>query len=97
MQRAIVFGELDWSPGVHEQCIGRIHRDGQSDPVTAYYLTARDGSDPIIADALGIKREQIAGIRDPDGQLVEKLRGSEINVRRLAQAYLDRRGRRLAD
>lgn len=24
----VVFGELDWSPGVHEQCIGRVHRDG---------------------------------------------------------------------
>ena len=27
--RTAVFGELDWSPGVHEQCIGRLNRDGR--------------------------------------------------------------------
>src|SRR5690606_29473386 len=35
-----VFAELDWSPGVHEQCIGRLARDGQSSPVLAYFLVA---------------------------------------------------------
>ena len=40
----IVFGELDWSPGVHEQCIGRLHRDGQGKSVVAYFLVAEDGS-----------------------------------------------------
>ncbi len=32
-----VFGELDWSPGVHDQCGGRIHRDGQPNPVFLYF------------------------------------------------------------
>jgi hypothetical protein len=34
----LVFGELDWSPGVHGQCEGRMDRDGQKESVTAYYL-----------------------------------------------------------
>ena len=52
----VVFGELDWSPGVHEQCIGRVFRDGQESPVMAYFLLAEEGSDPVVADVLGIKK-----------------------------------------
>jgi superfamily II DNA or RNA helicase len=37
-----VFGELDWSPQVHEQAIGRFNRDGMDEdsPVIAYFLTS---------------------------------------------------------
>lgn len=89
-----VFGELDWSPGVHEQCIGRIHRDGQDDPVVAYFLVADDGSDPTVAEVLGLKREQVEGIRDPEHQLVEKLDTSAARerIKRLAQDYAERHG-----
>lgn len=90
--RTVVFGELDWSPGVHEQCTGRVYRDGQVDPVVAYYLLADTGSDPIVADVLGLKKQQIEGLRDPDGALVEKLDVGEGNVRRLAEAFLAQRG-----
>lgn len=62
----IVFGELDWSPQVHEQCIGRLNRDGQTNPVTAVFLTTEAGSDPSIAAVLGLKREQSQGIINPD-------------------------------
>jgi SNF2 family DNA or RNA helicase len=88
--RTIVFGELDWSPGVHEQCCGRVHRDGQADPVVAYYLITASGSDPIVADVLGVKAAQAAGIRDPDAPLVEKLQADGDHIRRLAAAYLSR-------
>ncbi len=88
--RTVVFGELDWSPGVHEQCIGRIARDGQVDPVVAYYLVAESGADPIMADVLGIKRSQIEGVRDPDGQLVERLDREVGAIRRLAEECLRR-------
>lgn len=87
--RTVVFGELDWSPGVHEQCVGRIARDGQSDPVMAYYLISDEGADPIIADVLGVKRGQIEGVCDPDAELIERLEVGEGNVKRLALAYLE--------
>jgi SNF2 family DNA or RNA helicase len=83
-----VFGELDWSPGVHEQCIGRIHRDGQDDPCTAYYLLSDSGSDPIISDVLGIKKQQIEGIRDPNQELVTKLQTDGDHIKRLAEKFL---------
>lgn len=90
--RTVVFAELDWSPGVHEQFTGRVYRDGQPDPVVAYYLIADTGSDPIVADVLGVKRQQIEGLRDPDGALVEKLDVGDGNVRKLAEAFLAQRG-----
>lgn len=88
-----VFGELDWSPGVHEQNEGRENRDGQTDTVLAYYLLADHGSDPAIADVLGIKRSQIEGVRDPDAELIEKLETDVNRVTKLAKAYLEQQGR----
>lgn len=60
--RVVVFAELDWSPAVHEQAIGRAHRFGQRDSVLAYYLTADIGTDPIIIDLLAIKEQQAMGL-----------------------------------
>lgn len=92
----VVFGELDWSPGVHEQCIGRLARDGQKKSVVAYFLVADDGADPVIAEALGLKREQVEGIRNPDQDLIEKLDTSGERTRRLAEFYLARLSERPA-
>lgn len=88
-----VFGELDWSPGVHEQCIGRLERDDQLLCVMAYFLLADDGSDPIIADILGLKAEQIDGVRRPESQsgdagVIQKLEVDPNHIKRLAEDYL---------
>lgn len=88
----VVFGELDWSPGVHEQCIGRVHRDGQTEPVMAYFLISDEGSDPIVSDVLGVKREQIEGVRNPDDNLVERRDTGENQLRQLAQSFLKEHG-----
>lgn len=88
----VVFGELDWSPGVHEQCAGRVHRDGQTQPVMAYYLISSEGSDPIVSDVLGVKREQIEGVRNPGDNLVERGDIGENQLRKLAQSILDAQG-----
>lgn len=91
--RVVVFGELDWSPGVHEQVIGRLHRDGQPDPVVAYYLVADSGSDPVVAQVLGVKKQQALGVVDPhakegDGQL---LAGAQADrARQLAESWMAR-------
>lgn len=88
----VVFGELDWSPGVHEQCIGRVHRDGQDAPCSAYFLISESGADPIMAEVLGMKREQIENVRNPDAALVERIDTGENSLRRLAREFLARRG-----
>lgn len=86
--RTVVFGELDWSPGVHEQATGRVHRDGQAEPVVAYYLMAESGSDPIVAQVLGVKRQQIEGVRDPDAAIVQTAEAREDATKMLARAAL---------
>lgn len=95
--RTVVFGELDWSPGVHEQCIGRVYRDGQAEAVCAYYLIADSGSDPIVADVLGMKRTQSDGVRDPNAALVAKSQSDPERVKRLAEAFLRQRGEKPAE
>jgi SNF2 family DNA or RNA helicase len=86
--KTVVFGELDWSPGVHEQDIGRVHRDMQKHPVFAYFLIADAGSDPIVADVLGLKKAQADGVM---GERVEVLDSSGTNVKALAQLYVQRK------
>lgn len=84
-----VFGELDWSPGVHTQCVGRLARDGQPDPVVAYFAVADEGSDPVIAEVLDLKRQQADGIVDPQRPLFQELAGQpEDRIKLLAEAYL---------
>lgn len=88
----VVFGELDWSPSVHTQCIGRVHRDGQDSPCHAYFLVSEGGSDPIMIDVLGVKREQIEGVCNPDAALIERIDIGQNNIQRLAKEFLSRRG-----
>jgi len=89
----VVFGELDWSPGVHYQNSGRIARDGQENPVFSYYLVCDYGSDPIISDTLGIKRQQSEGILNPAADIIEGLQIDPEHVKKLAEAYLLRKRR----
>lgn len=85
----VVVGELDWSPKVHEQLIGRVDRDGQLDPVTALYLVANAGSDPFIVDLLAIKSNQSSRIIDPlDGITIQHSDDSRIKL--LAEAVLSK-------
>jgi hypothetical protein len=83
-----VIAELDWSPSALKQFLGRIHRDGQDDPVTAYYLLADHGSDPVMSDILGIKRMQLESIINPNQDLVEELQLDENYIRKMAENFL---------
>ena len=87
-----VFGELDWSPAAHEQLIGRLHRDGQENHVSAYFLVSDYGADPIMSEVLGLKREQLAGIRDPKQNMIEKLQTDGNNAKKLAEHFLKSKG-----
>lgn len=93
----IVFGELDWSPGVHRQAIGRLGRPGQKHGVLAYFCVGTDGSDPVILDTLNIKAMESDRLIEPDhnnGSAVPAAKPEHI--KRLAQQLLDTTGQELA-
>ncbi|SHE67315.1 SNF2 family N-terminal domain-containing protein [Kaistia soli DSM 19436] len=83
----VVFGELDWSPGVHQQLVWRLDREGQTRPVTAHYLVSDDGSDPVVISRLGIKGSEARGVNDPHLG-VESVPSDTSNIKALARRYL---------
>lgn len=90
--RVAVFGELDWSPAMHAQCVGRLNREGQAswpDPVDAIYLVADDGSDPPMMEVLGLKASEAQAIVDP-GLGVQSTVRDESRLQGLVERYLNR-------
>lgn len=84
-----VFGELDWSPQVHEQGIGRVRRDGMGEePPVAYFLNSAEGSDPAILEALGVKRNQAEPLISGDGKLLQDSIQDTTRARMLAEYVL---------
>jgi len=87
--RVGVFGELDWSPAVHQQAQGRYHRDGQKDACMTYYVVSEEGSDPHMLQSLGIKKVQVDGvIQAKDKTSVLSERDSINHLKQLAQQFL---------
>lgn len=86
----MVFGELDWSPHVMDQVLGRLDRPGQTEHVQAFYLTISDGSDPIIMGINSKKRNQHDGLiegKEGDVSLLETT-SSPNRIREMAEGYL---------
>lgn len=88
----VVIGELDWSPGIHQQIIWRVDREGQENPVTVFFLVSEEGSDPPIMDVLGIKASEAHQIIDPHLG-IQKTDDDTTNLRRLVARYLERGSR----
>lgn len=93
----VVFAELDWSRGIHIQAVGRVARDGQENPVLAYFLHSEDGSDPALLEVLNVKAMQADPMVRPNEKHDPKP-SAEVDgdrARRLAVAALARAGREL--
>lgn len=87
----IGFGELDWSGKVHDQCVGRLRRDGQKKPVTSIFFVADAGSDPVVSTILGIKDEQSRGIVDLGKADVMDRQNQTGRITALARQFLSSR------
>jgi superfamily II DNA or RNA helicase len=84
----VVIGELDWSPKIMEQFIGRVNRPPRKgNEITAVYLFANGGSDPIVMDVCGVKATQAQGIVTPL-QGIRTVTTDESRIRSLAQQFL---------
>lgn len=91
----VIFGELDWSPKVHEQIIGRLDREGQQEQITCVYLNTDDGSDPPMVELLGLKQSQATGIIDP-GKQFETRHSDKSRIQALAERFLSVKERKEA-
>lgn len=87
----VVMGEFDWSPKVHDQCIGRLDRDGQPNAVFVFYVATQFGSDPVMIDVLGLKETQSRGILDPGAGPITRQVDTD-RLKKLATNYLAARG-----
>lgn len=85
----IVFGEMDWSPKVHDQLIGRPNRPGQEKRVNAIYLTSECGSDPLMIEALALKSSQSDAIIDPLAGNADVFSDSSP-IKKLAEQYYNK-------
>lgn len=98
----LVFGELDWSPAVHKQAMGRPGRPGQTKPVRAYFCTTDYGSDPILLETLDVKSMQADGLITGTGDGVAKSVPQGMTperyeqIKRLAAHFLERADRPMA-
>ncbi len=76
---AVLFIEMGWTPGEHDQAEDRINRIGQeAESITAYYLLARNSIDMHIWDLIKKKRQIIAQILD--GEEAEKEAQKVISI-----------------
>lgn len=91
--RTVVFGELDWSPGIHHQVIGRLDRDrsdGEVNHVMAIFLVTDEGSDPPMMEVLGLKASEASAINDP-GLGIQRVESDGSHLQMLVQRYLNKR------
>ena len=87
----IVYGELDFSPKIHDQVTARIDRPGQDTQVTAVYLTSNSGSDPVMLTTLGLKSSQMHSIIDPLAAPADQFT-DESKIKQLAAYYFKEKG-----
>jgi SWI/SNF-related matrix-associated actin-dependent regulator of chromatin subfamily A-like protein 1 len=60
----VAFLELEWTPAMHDQAEDRLHRIGQRDAVTAWYLLAAGTIDETMAELLQDKRTVVEAVTE---------------------------------
>ncbi len=60
----VAFLDLEWTPAMHDQAEDRLHRIGQHDAVTAWYLLAAQTIDEMMAELIARKRGIVGAVTD---------------------------------
>ncbi len=69
-----------WNPAVEAQAIDRAHRIGQTQPVFAYRLIARDTVEEKIVELQKSKRQLADAVLEGDGQSLRDLTADDLRV-----------------
>jgi SWI/SNF-related matrix-associated actin-dependent regulator 1 of chromatin subfamily A len=73
----VAFLDLEWTPAMHDQAEDRLHRIGQRDAVTAWYLLAAETIDETMIELIARKRGIVGAVtdgrRDESEALVESV------------------------
>jgi SNF2 family DNA or RNA helicase len=67
----VVLAELSWTDAEQTQAIDRVHRIGQSDPVTAWRIIAAQTVDARVAELIGTKAGLAARALDGSAEEVD--------------------------
>jgi SNF2 family DNA or RNA helicase len=60
----VVFLDLEWTPAMHDQAEDRLHRIGQEESVTAWYLLAAQTIDETMVELISRKRGIVGAVTD---------------------------------
>jgi len=60
----VAFLDLEWTPALHDQAEDRLHRIGQQESVTAWYLLAARTIDETMAELIARKRGIVGAVTD---------------------------------
>jgi SNF2 family DNA or RNA helicase len=69
-----------WNPAVESQAIDRAHRIGQTRPVFAYRLIARDTVEEKVLELQNTKRELADAILGEDNSLIRDLKREDLEL-----------------
>jgi SNF2 family DNA or RNA helicase len=66
--------EPQWNPSLEDQALARVHRIGQTHPVTTYRYFMKDSIEEYIMSVQGDKREMVKLLLSKDDQSLQQLR-----------------------
>ena len=96
----VVLAELSWTDAEQTQAIDRVHRIGQTEPVTAWRVIAAQTLDARIAELIdqkaGLAAQALDGVATEDAVSTVDIR-LEALVRLLTDALVDREAEQIAE
>jgi SNF2 family DNA or RNA helicase len=69
-----------WNPAVEAQAIDRAHRIGQTRPVFAYRLIARDTVEEKVLQLQSVKRDLASAIISEDSSVIRNLQREDLEL-----------------
>jgi len=83
----VVLAELSWTSAEQTQAIDRVHRIGQTEPVTAWRIVAAQTIDPMLAQLIDDKASLVARALDGSDEQVDS--SADLQLRALVSLLTD--------